>query len=88
MRITCESIRQKHDNLGCEIKIVGGSSLYLNFVSRIICASYLLIDSYLGEGGDIDRVTLPQGKCTPRISVTRCTKFSEFCVDRSIEISP
>ena len=49
---------------------------------------YLLIVNYLGEVGDIDRVTLPQGTFTPRISVTRCTIFSEFCIERSIEVSP
>ena len=67
---------------------MGRSSCDLNFVSRIICTSYILKDNELGDGEDIDRFVMPQGMFTPRISVIRCAEYSEFCMDRSIETSP
>ena len=78
----------KNDKLSWEIRTSSRSSKYLDFVSRIGCTSYLLIDNELGEREDIDRFAMPQGMFTPRISVIRCTDFSEFCIDRSIDISP
>ena len=52
------------------------------------CMSYLFIDHELGDGEDIDRLTVPHGMFTSRICGIRCTEFSRFCMERSIEISP
>ena len=71
-----------------EIKILGRSSQYLNFLSRITRTSYLLIDNGLGAGEDIDRFSMPHGICTPRIRDIRVAEFSEYGIDHSIEISP
>ena len=50
-------------------------SCYLNFVSRIRCTSYLLIDHELGDREDTDRFAMPQGMLTPTMSAIRRTMF-------------
>ena len=48
----------------------------------------LFIENKVGYNEDIERFAMPQGMLTSSFSVIRCTDFSGFRVDFSIELCP
>ena len=81
MRFMCKKIRPKTINWA-------GKSGFWVVGRNITCTSYLFIYIEVIAGKDIDRFSMPRRMSTPRINVIRCTEFLEFCIDRSIGISP
>ena len=92
LQSTCQNFRSNIEKLDPETSIripkpefCAPHRTNLTFVPGILCGRYLLIETELGDGEDIDQFTILQGVFTPSFSGVRITESLDFRIDFSIE---